>query len=192
MKKLGNNRRGATKPVELVSEYPADRRVSQALETAWPASFDAFVQGHYTRLVKSLTLVALDRELAADAAQEAFLQLYLHWQQVQHQNPVAWVYRVGNNRCKDHYRYLARTAKLFKRLAEASAAEREGVEWESRSEALAILGCLPRQQRTAAALFYEADLSVADIAAVMNISEGAVKSHLSRARETLRKTLEAK
>jgi RNA polymerase sigma factor (sigma-70 family) len=143
-------------------------------------------------LVRSLTLVVLDRELAADAAQEAFLQLYLHWHQVQHQDPVAWVYRVGNNRCKDHYRYLARTAKLFKRLVDASAVGREGVEWESRSEALAILGCLPRRQRTAAALFYEADLSVADIAAVMNISEGAVKSHLSRARETLRKTLEAK
>jgi RNA polymerase sigma factor (sigma-70 family) len=178
--------------VEFVSEHPADRRVSQALETAWPAGYEAFVRGHYTRLIQSLTLVVLDRDLAADAAQEAFLQLYLHWQQVQHQDPVAWVYRVGNNRCKDHYRYLARTAKLFKRLVDVSAAERDEVEWESRSEALAILGCLPRQQRTAAALFYEADLSVADVAAVMNISEGAVKSHLSRARETLRKTLEVK
>jgi RNA polymerase sigma factor (sigma-70 family) len=178
--------------VEFVSGYSVAGRASQALETAWPASYDAFVRGHYARLVRSLTLVVLDRELAADAAQEAFLQLYLHWHQVQHQDPVAWVYRVGNNRCKDHYRYLARTAKLFKRLVDASAVGREGVEWESRSEALAILGCLPRRQRTAAALFYEADLSVADIAAVMNISEGAVKSHLSRARETLRKTLEAK
>lgn len=191
MKKLGNKRRGATTPVEFVHEYPADRRASPPLETAWPASYEAFVRGHYARLVQSLTLVVLDRDLAADAAQEAFLQLHLHWQQVRHQDPVAWVYRVGNNRCKDHYRYLARTAKLFKRLVDASAAEREAVEWESRSEALAILGCLPRQQRTAATLFYEADLSVADIAAVMNISEGAVKSHLSRARETLRKTLEA-
>jgi RNA polymerase sigma-70 factor (ECF subfamily) len=144
-------------------------------------------------LVQSLTLATLDRELAADAAQEAFLQLHVHWQEVQrHPNPVAWVYRVGTNRCKDHYRYLARTAKLFRRLVDTSTADQAGVEWESHSEALTILGCLPRQQRTAAALFYEADLSVAEIATVMKISEGAVKSHLSRARETLRKTLEAK
>jgi len=176
----------------FVGEYPIEEPAQQVLELAWPASYEAFVRDNYRHLIQSLTLIALDPDLAADAAQEAFLQLYLHWQEVQkHPDPVAWVYRVGTNRCKDHYRYLARTAKLFRQLVNASAAERDGVEWESRSEALAILGCLPRQQRTAAALFYEADLSVADIAAVMKISEGAVKSHLSRARETLRKTLEA-
>jgi len=55
---------------------------------------------------------------------------------------------------------------------------------------MAMLGRLPLRQRTAAALFYEADFSVAEIAAVMNISEGAVKSHLSRARQSLRQVLE--
>lgn len=148
---------------------------------------------HYARLVKSLTLVALDREVAADAAQEAFLQLHRHWNEVQgYPDPVAWLYRVGTNRCNDHYRYLARTARMFKRLVDASAARNDGAEWESRSEALAILGCLPGRQRTAAGLFYGAGLSVADIANVMNISEGAVKSHLFRARATLRKNLEAR
>jgi DNA-directed RNA polymerase specialized sigma24 family protein len=94
------------------------------------------VQRHYPRLVQSLTLATLDRELAADAAQEAFLQLHLHWREVQkHPDPIAWVYRVGTNRCKDHYRYLARTAKLFKRLVDTSVAEPGGVEWESQSQA---------------------------------------------------------
>jgi RNA polymerase sigma factor (sigma-70 family) len=147
---------------------------------------------HCTRLIQSLTLVVLDRELAADAAQDAFLQLHLHWEEVQrHQDPAAWLYRVGINRCRDYRRYLDRASKLFVRLVATLPPEEEWVEWESRLEALAMLGGLPLRQRTAAALFFEADLSVADIAAVMNISEGAVKSHLSRAREALRKALEA-
>jgi RNA polymerase sigma-70 factor (ECF subfamily) len=177
----------------LVSEFVATERESQAVNASWPAGYEGLVRRHYPCLIQTLTLITFDRELAADAAQDAFLQLYLHWQEIRrHPDPVACVYRVGINRCKDHYRYLARSARLFRRLVLASAAEGEPLEWESRTDALDILGCLPRQQRTAAALFYKADFSVAEIAAVMNISEGAVKSHLSRARETLRRTLEEK
>lgn len=179
-----------TRPIAFLSEYPAE--IPEAQEAAGAGSYEAFARRHYARLVQSLTLVVLDPDLAADAAQEAFLELHLRWREVQqHQNPVGWVHRVGINRCRDHHRYVARTARLFKRLADASEPEHDRVEWEGRSDAQAALGCLPRRQRTAAALFYEADFSVAEIAAVMNISEGAVKSHLSRARETLRKVLEA-
>ncbi len=154
-------------------------------------AYEAFVRQHCARLIQSLTLVTLDQELAADAAQEAFLQLHLHWEEVhRHQNPTAWLYRVGINRCKDYRRHLGRLSKLVGRLAANLPPASESVEWESRVDAMAMLGRLPLRQRTAAALFYEADFSVAEIAAVMNISEGAVKSHLSRARQSLRQVLE--
>ena len=78
----------------------------------------------------------------------------------------------------------------MRRLAISLPPESEFAEWENRTEALELLRPLPARQRTAAALFFSADLSVAEIAAVMSISEGAVKSHLSRARDTLRKALE--
>ena len=64
------------------------------------------------------------------------------------------------------------------------------MEWEGRIEAVAVLSGLPLRQRTATALFFAADFSVAEIAAVMNISEGAVKGLLFRARESLRGALE--
>jgi RNA polymerase sigma factor (sigma-70 family) len=181
-----------TRPITVLSEHPATGVGQQPHEAAWTASYEAFVRRHGPRLVQSLTLVALDPELAADAAQDAFLQLHLHWGQVQKfEDPVAWLYRVGVNRSKDYRRRLLRSAKLFKRLVDSSPPESNRVEWEGRHEALAVFGPLPLRQRTAAALFYHSDFSVAEIAAVMNISEGAVKSHLSRARETLRKVLEA-
>jgi RNA polymerase sigma factor (sigma-70 family) len=107
-----------------------------------------------------------------------------------HSNPVAWLYRVGINRCKDYRRYLARASRLLTRVAADLPPEAESVEWDNRLDALAVLKRLPVRQRTAAALFFEADLSVADIASTMGISEGAVKSHLSRARESLRQVLE--
>jgi RNA polymerase sigma-70 factor (ECF subfamily) len=54
-----------------------------------------------------------------------------------------------------------------------------------------VLVQLPLRQRTAVTLYYLADLSVAEIAAVMNVSEGSVNRHLFRAREALHDTLEA-
>jgi RNA polymerase sigma-70 factor (ECF subfamily) len=59
-----------------------------------------------------------------------------------------------------------------------------------RVDLLRALRALPVRQREAAVLFYVADLPLHAVADAMGISEGAVKSHLARAREGLRETLE--
>jgi RNA polymerase sigma-70 factor, ECF subfamily len=145
-------------------------------------------------LVKSLALITLDRGLAEDAAQDAFLQLYLHWRQVPViKDPTAWLYRVGINRCKDYRRAMRRGSQLLERLGRASFDDPpDGLHgtWSPETEFLSILGPLPRRQRTAAALHYLAGFSTSEIAAAMNISEGAVGSHLHKARESMRKTME--
>lgn len=153
--------------------------------------FEEFVQRHFDSLAKTLAVVALDKDLAADAAQEAFLQLHLRWHEVDKlDDPVAWLYRVGINRCRDYRRRLARAARLFDRLSAAASTGENGEPWLPDQEFVALLRDLPKRQRVAAVLFYQADFSTPEIARVMHISEGAVKSHLHRARETLRPLLE--
>jgi RNA polymerase sigma-70 factor (ECF subfamily) len=44
---------------------------------------------------------------------------------------------------------------------------------------------LPRRQAQVVALFYGYDLSVADVAATLQMSEGTAKTHLSRGRQSL-------
>lgn len=154
--------------------------------------FECVVREQGERLIKSLSAIFLDRELAADAAQEAFIQLYLHWDEVtRNGDPQPWLYKVAVNRCKDYRRALARASRLFRRLVEASPSEASTEERSPRSDFLSILDSLSPRQRTAAALYYEADFSVEEIAAVMGISEGAVNSHLHRARVALKDILEA-
>ena len=53
------------------------------------------------------------------------------------------------------------------------------------------LRTLPLKQRTALALYYVGDLTEREVADVMHVSEGTVKQHLHRGRQTLRETLEA-
>jgi RNA polymerase sigma factor (sigma-70 family) len=179
-----------TAEVERAVERP------RPLDSIESARFDAVVRRSSARLIRMLDFVFLDREMAADAAQEAFVQLYLHWGEVGGSaEPEAWLYRVAVNRCKDHRRRLARAARLLARLT-ALTTQGSGIAtgpatWHPTENFIAALRTLPVRQRTAAALFYEADLSVSQIAEAMSISEGAVNSHLNRARSALRKILEA-
>jgi RNA polymerase sigma factor (sigma-70 family) len=145
-------------------------------------------------LVKSLALITFDRGMAEDAAQDAFIQLYLHWREVPAmRDPAAWLYRVGINRCKDYRRALRRGLRLVELLGRSTYDDlQDGPQerWSPDTDFLAVLGPLPKRQRTAAALHYVAGFSTSEIAAAMSISEGAVGSHLYKARESLRKTLE--
>jgi RNA polymerase sigma-70 factor (ECF subfamily) len=48
---------------------------------------------------------------------------------------------------------------------------------------------LPEQQRFAVVLYYVEDRSVAEVADILQCSEGSVKTHLSRARAALARAL---
>jgi len=149
------------------------------------AEFDDLVYSHGSALIRSLTLITLDPGLAEDAAQEAFLKLYLHWNDPTVKDRVAWLYRVAINRSKDYRRAIRRASRLGERLTEG--ADRRALEsWDPDPRLIDLLRPLPQRQRTAAALFYLAGFSTREVAHAMDISEGAVGSHLHKAREALR------
>lgn len=133
----------------------------------------------------------MDRQLAADIAQETFVKLFVHWDKVStHPDMPAWIYKVALNQARDHRRAFFRTARLLERLAgEATVRVREA-RWEPQAGFVDALKTLPKRQRVAAALFYVADLPLAEVARIMGISEGAVSSHLHRARESMKGLLE--
>jgi RNA polymerase sigma-70 factor (ECF subfamily) len=140
-------------------------------------------------LVRALTASCGDRDLAEDSVQEAFARLLVNWDRVSnYDDPTTWVRRVALNLTQDHRRSLLRRARLLSRLeakpkAVGYSAEGDPGLWRAVRK-------LPSQQRTALSLFYLGDLKVTEVAAVMKVSEGAVKSYLDRARDTLREKLE--
>ena len=161
------------------------------LGQAWSAEYEDFVLNHSVPLVRTLSLITLDRSMAEDAAQEAFLQLLVHWPRVRAmENPVGWVYRVGINRCRDYRRAIYRAGRAIERIGRSSQGCRD-TQWSSGVEIMSVLATLPRRQRNVAVLFFVAGHSTAEIACIMGISQGAVGSHLHRARTTLRRIMEA-
>lgn len=121
---------------------------------------------------------------AEDHAQEAMLVAYRRWREVSNMaDPAMWVRRVCVNKA---------TSQLRRRAAEARAMIRLGgrrdltpvLEPDDEDFWAAVRG-LPRRQAQVVALHYIYDLSVAEVAATLQISEGTAKTHLSRARTSL-------
>jgi RNA polymerase sigma-70 factor, ECF subfamily len=157
---------------------------------AGPADFDDTFRRCYAPMVRSLTVAAGDREVAADCVQDAFMRAFARWRRVSRlDDPPGWIRHVAVNRLRDHFRKTTRGRTALNRLEEQTDAT--VAEPPLPSDAAALLAGLPPQQRIAAALFYIEELSVLEIASAMQLTEGAVKYHLHAARKSLRGTLES-
>ena len=176
-----------TGSVTRLSDWPlSDGRVGEHVRYACPE--DVFARD-YDRLVQTLTIVAGDRETAADAVQEAFVCLVRRWDHLStYDDPAGWVRRVALNQIYDHQRSVWRQTKLLLRIEQQHPA-REGASAVA-EEVWEQVRTLPLKQRTALALYYVGDLTEREVANAMHVSEGTVKQHLHRARQTLRETLE--
>ena len=95
--------------------------------------------------------------------------------------------RVAVNLLIDHSRRTQRRDRAIARLpVEVAPPPSEPLEVDLQ----AALATLTPQQRIAAAFFYVDALPIAEVAAAMKLSEGAVKYHLHQARATLRGNLD--
>lgn len=140
------------------------------------------------------------REDALDAVQDAMMRMLGYRDRPQDEwTPLFW--SILRRRIVDLQR---RRAFRFRWLQGASDRDDEDIDWadnapdpahqQDQRQAYArladALAALPRRQREAFGLRVLEELDVADTARAMGCSEGSVKTHLSRAREALRRQLE--
>ena len=122
---------------------------------------------------------------AEDVFQEVFLRYFRHEERFHNDEyRKAWLIRCTLNRCKS---LLA--SPWRKRVVPLETAEEVGVEDDNREVYSAVLA-LPAKYRAAIHLHYFEGLSVAEMAQMLDVPEGTVKSQLSRGRALLRDMLE--
>ena len=160
-------------------------RVGARVRIGPPQSFEDFYRQELPRVLALAH--ALCGAAGDDAAQEAMLAAYRRWDEVALlDSPAAWVRRVCANKATSVLRRRSAEGRAVLRLA----GRREEVAPEPvASDFWAEVRRLPRRQAQAVALFYVCDLDVAGTAATLGLSEGSVKTHLSRARHALAERL---
>ena len=148
--------------------------------------FDEFFDRYYSGMVRSLTLICGDADLAADAVQDAFIRAFARWNRIRHYDrPDAWVRRVAINRSRDHFRAARRRRSYEHRASVGESVASDERHTDDQDQLRQALAELPRRQRTAVTLYYLEGLDVAGVANSMKITPGAVKFHLSRGRDRL-------
>ena len=147
-------------------------------------SFSAVFRAEYRGLVAIAWGLTGSRDTAEDMAQEALLSLHRRLERgEQIENPAAYVRRSCSNLSVSWVRRrMAETRALLRIGApQGSAPESDG-----ENEAFwCEVRRLPRRQAQVVALFYGYDMSVADLAATLEISAGTAKTHLHRGRQVL-------
>ena len=173
---------GDTSTEVISSDHARDARLGRPVRDG-REPFEVFYRREMPRLV-ALARALSGSGAADDLAQEAMLAAYRRWSEVAaYEHPEAWVRRVCANHATSLLRRRGAETRAVLRLASQPSPD---AELDERHEAFwAEVRRLPRRQAQAAALRYVYDLSVADIAATMDCSEGSVKVHLTRARAVL-------
>jgi RNA polymerase sigma-70 factor (ECF subfamily) len=143
--------------------------------------FEVFYRAEAGGLLRICFLATLNREAAADATQEAMARAWTHWADISEPNPRAWVRVVALNLCRSRWRQIARHTRILPRMYTLD----ETIDAVPELDLYAALRRLPPRQREAIALYYFADLPIAECARTMGLSVGAVKSHLARGRDHL-------
>ena len=148
-------------------------------------------QAHYAMLVRAAVLLVGDFATAEDVVQDSFIAMHRAWWRLRDTSKaLPYLRRSVINRSRSVLRHrVVADRHLPLPAPELPSAEDSALAGLERSSVPAALSALPIRRQEVVVLRHYADLSEAQIAAVMGISKGAVKAHASRARHSLRAML---
>jgi len=150
-------------------------------------TFDELVGTHQQQVLRTAYRLLGRVEDAQDAAQEVFLRLLKNMRRIEG-DPRAWLYRVTVNVCNDRHRRRLIAMEAPADLADPAPNPERVLEMEERKRLLADgLQTLPERERAAVVLRDIEGLSTREVAAILDVEEVTVRSHISTARVKLAK-----
>lgn len=144
--------------------------------------FDALVAAHRQMVLRTAYRLLGRLEDAQDAAQEVFLRLFRNRASVDG-DPKAWLYRVTVNVCNDHHRRRRSVVELGPQRADPAPDPERALTFKERMRLVAEgLGTLTERERASVVLRDIEGLSTAQVAAILDVEETTVRSHIHSAR----------
>ncbi len=178
------------------SEKDIDFRLMKAIQNGNMVAFNELVDRYKDRLLNVIGRMVSSSEEAEDIVQETFIRVYQHRQSFNFQHCLStWIYTIGLNLGRNELR----KRKKFKHydINEMQGNEAEfAVEMKVPTRLPEILNhavsSLPEKYRTAFMLRDVQELPYEEVAKILDIPLGTVKSRVNRARLMLRNKLKPK
>ena len=151
-------------------------------------AFGELFRRHRDRMFAVALRTTANRELAADAVQEAFISAFRRADAYRGEAAVTtWLHRIVVNACIDRIRRERVSVRRAGDLGELDLPDPHDhhASVEVRLDVREALATLPEGQRLALVLVDMHGLPVAEAAAILGVAEGTVKSRCFRGREAL-------
>ena len=174
-----------------------DFKLILGLQSGNLEALGALYDRHRGLVFRTALAITGDAEAAADLLQEVFLRLHRFASHIDSGRPLEpWLYRMTTNLS---YTWVKRHNRLLRPLEDVAdwiTGNRKDIpavrsemneSWRQIQQAIATL---PLSHRGVVVLYYIDDLSIQEIAEILNIPVGTVKSRLHYSRQALRKSLD--
>jgi RNA polymerase sigma-70 factor, ECF subfamily len=182
----------AEAPPKPVSAEPSDGDLVAMTLEGNPQAFASLVE-RYDRAVYHLAYRTLrDVEEARDATQEAFFKAFRSLRTFRPEAKFStWIFAITYHACCDRLNRQKRYAsdELPDRADPAPGPELRVIELDEAARLRAAINALPEKYRVVVTLFHLQGKHYEEIAGVLGLPMGTVKTHLFRAKEQLRRLL---
>lgn len=151
-------------------------------------AFDGLVQRYRVKVFRLVFSIVANWARAEEVTQDTFLKVWLALPSYDGRASLStWIYTIARNTSLSHRRSEAyRSVLTLDEIREPGA---DPVEFR---DIPGLLRRLPEDQKEAVELFYLQERSIDDVAQMMDVPAGTVKSHLHRARRGLAKMMGVK
>jgi len=198
---LTPDRDPARPPVISLSDEDLMARVAEEDERAFPE----LVRRYQGRVMNLISRVLNDRECADDLAQEVFVRVFVHRRNYRRGSKFStWLFTIAANLAKNEIRRRVRRRNWFSldamieqfsdgtiQLADRSEGRESRLEREQlQQEVGRAITTIPEKYRLSLVLRDIEGLSYEEIADVLNIPGGTVRSRINRARSMLKRKLQ--
>jgi len=172
-------------PLQQAEQVSLARRLRHGERVAAEELVDAY----YARIFLLMRAMGYDRQTSEDLTQETFMKAWAHIGQLRDGKALTgWLFRIAGNVARLQWRRQKRLEPAVLDTAEASPDGATQAGTRERSARLReAVSHLPIKLRQAIVLHYMNELTIAEAAEAVGISQGTLKSRLNRALEALRK-----
>jgi RNA polymerase sigma factor (sigma-70 family) len=155
------------------------------------SNLEGLFRQHYSSLLRLARVLTGDDELAEDLAQEAFVRLNARDPWPGPGAELAYLRRTVVNLSHDHFRRRGVVLRHWRVVRDdvGDVTSPAALERAAQHRVASAVRRLPARQRDCVVLRYYAGLSDSEVAALLDIGIGSLKSTMSRARERLAREL---
>ena len=163
-----------------------EEKLLKEIEKGDSSSLDELVRMYYPDILRYCLWHTYDRETAKDAAQQTFLKMVCHFDCYAHRGKFkAYLYKIAANVCTDMFR-----KKVYEPMPDDLPYSEIGFEKTESNEAFSsLIQNLTDENREIMLLRFAQDLTVREIADVVELPMRTVQSRLRSALKQIKKEL---